>query len=112
MDVVQQVWDVNIIGNSVWIFQSKLKMLSTRLRQWSKNNIGKLHKKVNSWETKMLILEDLDLHNNNEQHREDLNKGYAKYVRWLGLQDKLPRQKTQIIDSKKVIMTQNSFIVF
>ncbi|KAK4366231.1 hypothetical protein RND71_014111 [Anisodus tanguticus] len=37
----------------------------------------------------------MDSHNNNEQQREELNKGYAEYVKWLGMQDNLLRQKTK-----------------
>lgn len=95
LDVVQQVWSNTIEGNPMWILQSKLKLLSRRLSQWSMNNIGDIHEKVNSWEVKMLILEDIDLHRNTEHDREELNKGHAEYIRWLGLQDNLLIQKTQ-----------------
>lgn len=96
LDVVKQVWDTDIKGNTMWRLQSKLKLLSKRLSAWSKENIGDINKEVNSWEAKLLVLEDEDLNNNNSQSKKELNKGYAKYTRWLGLQDSLLKQKAQI----------------
>ncbi|XP_060183174.1 uncharacterized protein LOC132613143 [Lycium barbarum] len=69
--LVQQSWESRIEGNPIWHLQSKFKLLSRRLCQWSKESIGDI----------------------NEERR--INKGYAEYVRWLGLQDNLMRQKTQ-----------------
>nr|XP_033513005.1 uncharacterized protein LOC117277715 [Nicotiana tomentosiformis] len=34
--------------------------------------------------------------NNTEQGKEDLNKGYAEYTRWLNMQDSMLKQKTKI----------------
>ncbi|XP_060202876.1 uncharacterized protein LOC132631305 [Lycium barbarum] len=93
--VVQHVWETRIEGNSMWQLQSKLKLLTKRLSQWSKDSIGDINEEVNNWEAKMLILEDMDLQNNTGNDREELNKGYAEYIRWLGLQDNILRQKTQ-----------------
>ncbi|MCD7459161.1 hypothetical protein HAX54_040230, partial [Datura stramonium] len=36
---------------------------------------GDVHEEVNDWETKLLILEDIDLNNNTAEGRDDLNKG-------------------------------------
>ncbi|XP_060216327.1 uncharacterized protein LOC132643819 [Lycium barbarum] len=79
----------------MWKLQTKLKLLSRRLSQWSRDSIGDIHVQVNSCEAKMLILEDLDLNNNSPQDREELNKGYAKYIKWMGLQDSLMKQKAR-----------------
>ncbi|XP_060179789.1 uncharacterized protein LOC132609695 [Lycium barbarum] len=38
----------------------------------------------------------MDLQNNNEHGRQELNKANAEYVKWLGIQDNLLRQKSQI----------------
>lgn len=66
------------------------------MRLWSKNNIGEINDQVKEWEAKTELLGDLDIMNNTEQGRSDLNKGYAEYVRWLNMQDSMLRQKTQL----------------
>lgn len=40
-------------------------------------------------------MEDRDLNNNSSQDREELNEGYAEYIKWMGLQDSLMRQKSR-----------------
>ncbi|XP_075096375.1 uncharacterized protein LOC142174474 [Nicotiana tabacum] len=42
LDIVKEVWESNIIGNHIWILQSKLKLLSRRLSQWSREEIETL----------------------------------------------------------------------
>lgn len=55
--------------------------------------IGDINEQVNSWEAKLLIREDIDPNDNNEQVREDLNKGYVEYIKWMGLQESLIKKK-------------------
>lgn len=54
-----------------------MKRLSKVLSRWSKQQIGDIQEQVQEWEAKIEILEELDIMNNTEQGREDLNKGYA-----------------------------------
>ncbi|XP_059295379.1 uncharacterized protein LOC132048699 [Lycium ferocissimum] len=94
--LVEETWNVRIFGNPMWILQQKLKILSKKLSQWSRDVIGNVYDEVNMWETKMHDLENLDSSINTEQTREDLNKGNAEYIRWLDMQDKLLKQKAHI----------------
>lgn len=93
--MVQQEWNTNISGNAMCRLQSKLKLLSKRLSMWSRETMGDINEQVNLWEAKILIMEDMDLNSNTKHDRAKLNKGYAEYIRWLGLQDSLLIQKTQ-----------------
>lgn len=87
---------MKVDGNAMWRLQSKLKALSKRLSKWSRDIIGDVNEQVLIWEAKMQLLEDIDQDNNTEQGREELNKGHAEYIKWLGMQESLLRQKTQI----------------
>ncbi|XP_070005613.1 uncharacterized protein [Nicotiana sylvestris] len=44
--VVEEVWRNHINGNPLWRLQQKLKMLSKRLTQWSKDDIGNIFNQV------------------------------------------------------------------
>lgn len=74
-----------------------MKRLSKVLSRWSKQQIGDIQEQVHEWEAKIEILQELDIMNNTEQGREDLNKGYEEYTRWLNIQDSMPKQKTSMV---------------
>ncbi|XP_075103911.1 uncharacterized protein LOC142178420 [Nicotiana tabacum] len=95
-EIVQETWNMQVEGNAMWKLQCKLKALSKKLSNWSRNIIGDVNEKVSSWEAKVHILEELDIINNNEQGREELNKVHVEYIRWLIMQESLLRQKAQI----------------
>lgn len=76
MNLVEQVWSNHI----TWRLQQKLKLLSKKLSQWSRDNVGNDFDHVKLWETKMQDLEEHDTFTNNDQSREALNKGQAKYI--------------------------------
>ncbi|XP_070052664.1 uncharacterized protein [Nicotiana tomentosiformis] len=96
LDMVQEIWNTNIEDNAIWRLQSKLKLLSKHRSQWSKDKTRDIHEQVCSWEAKVQILEEIDMQNNNEQGRKDLNRGYAEYTRWLGMKESLMKQKARI----------------
>lgn len=96
MQLVEETWNTNITGNPIWILQQKLKLLSRKLSQWSRDGIGNVFDQVHYWENKMHNLEELDLLDNNDQSREDLNKGQVEYIRWIGIHEALLKQKSQI----------------
>ncbi|KAH0672477.1 hypothetical protein KY290_024710 [Solanum tuberosum] len=56
--VVQDAWNVDIQGNSMWKLHQKLKPLSRTLSQWSKTTIGNVPDKVKEWEEKLQHLEN------------------------------------------------------
>nr|XP_016487427.1 PREDICTED: uncharacterized protein LOC107807533 [Nicotiana tabacum] len=41
-------------------------------------------------------LEDIDIEDNSEKSREDVNRAHAQYIRWLNLQESMLKQKSQI----------------
>lgn len=92
MNLVEQVWSTHI----TWRLQQKLKLLSKKLSQWSRDNVGNDFDHVKLWETKMQDLEEHDTFTNNDQSREALNKGQAKYIWWLGMQNSILKQKAKI----------------
>ncbi|XP_019252901.1 PREDICTED: uncharacterized protein LOC109231716 [Nicotiana attenuata] len=95
LQLVEEVWHTQITGNPMWKLQQKLKLLSRKLTHWSKEVIGNVFDQVNIWEAKMQELEELDLLNNNAPSREELNKGHVEYIRWMGMQDTLLKQKAK-----------------
>lgn len=87
---------MEITGDAMWKLQCKLKTLSKKLSQWSRESIGDVHDQIRIWEGKIQELEELDLLHNTGRSREDLNKGHAEYIRWLNMQDSIYRQKAHI----------------
>lgn len=86
-NIAKEVWSTNIDGNNIWRLQSKLKLLSRRLSQWSRQEVGDIHKQVLKWEEKVQCLKEIELTNNSEYDREETNKAHAEYMRWLHMQD-------------------------
>ncbi|XP_019244344.1 PREDICTED: uncharacterized protein LOC109224213 [Nicotiana attenuata] len=95
MDIVKEVWNVNITGNSMWILQSKLNNLSNMLSKWSRQEIGDINDQESRWEDKIQLLENIDIDINSEDSRADVNKAHAEYIKWLSMQESLLKQKTQ-----------------
>lgn len=96
LNVVQSSWSMQVSGNAMWRLKSKLQTLSRKLGQWSRKSIGDIYEQFNSWESKVQQLEELDLQQNTEDSREELNKAHAEYVKWMGLQKTLLKQKSQV----------------
>ncbi|XP_019244355.1 PREDICTED: uncharacterized protein LOC109224223 [Nicotiana attenuata] len=78
----------------MWRLRSKLKLLSRRLSQWSREDIGDIHEQVLKCEQKIQSLEEHEIISNTEAAREETNKAHAEYIRWLNMQDSLLIQKT------------------
>ncbi|WMV14246.1 hypothetical protein MTR67_007631 [Solanum verrucosum] len=93
--VVEESWNSHVQGNSMWILQQKLKTLSKKLTNWSKEVIGNIFDQVIWWESKIQALEELEILHNNVQCRGDLNRGQAEYVKWMGIQENLLKQKAK-----------------
>nr|XP_016448725.1 PREDICTED: uncharacterized protein LOC107773821 [Nicotiana tabacum] len=96
MQLMEEVWKTRINGNSMWRLQQNLKLLSRRLSQWSKEYIGNIYEQVHMWGAKVHDLEELNLANNTDTSRAKLNKGQAKYIKWMIMQDALLRHKSRI----------------
>ncbi|XP_060194903.1 uncharacterized protein LOC132624090 [Lycium barbarum] len=91
-----EVWGRNITGNAMWRLHQKLKILSKKLSDWSRTTIGNVFDQTKDWEEKVQVLEDLELIDNSDQVREDLNRTHAKYIRWQAMQDSILKQKSQM----------------
>ncbi|XP_075098017.1 uncharacterized protein LOC142175333 [Nicotiana tabacum] len=79
----------------MWILQSKLKKLSNRLSNWSRQEIGDINDQVSKWEDKIQLVEDIDIDINSGNSRADANKAHAEYIKWLSMHESLLKQKTQ-----------------
>ncbi|XP_009772930.1 uncharacterized protein [Nicotiana sylvestris] len=93
---IRHLTRTEVVGNPMWILQSKLKALSKRLSQWSRYEIGDINEAVTNWEDKLQELKDIDIEDNSEKSREDVNMAHAQYIRWLSLQESILKQKSQI----------------
>lgn len=69
IDIVKKVWKNNIQGNTMWRLQSKLKILSKHLSQWSRTNIGDVNENTIKWENELQNLEEIDIQENTDQSR-------------------------------------------
>lgn len=63
LNIVKEAWSTNINNNSIWTLQSKLMLLSRRLSQWSREEVGSTHAHVLKWEEKIQTLEELEIAN-------------------------------------------------
>ncbi|XP_060179505.1 uncharacterized protein LOC132609505 [Lycium barbarum] len=95
LEIVQNCWDKEVNGNAMWKLQTKLKRLSYTLSAWSRHDLGDINDAVKDWEAKVELLEELDIMNNIDQGRQDLNKGHAEYVKWLNFHDSRLKKKTK-----------------
>ncbi|XP_075080571.1 uncharacterized protein LOC142166058 [Nicotiana tabacum] len=66
------------------------------LSKGSREKIGDIYEQFNNWEAKVQQLEELDLYQNTEDSREELNKAHVEYIKWLYVQENLLREKSQI----------------
>ncbi|XP_019225765.1 PREDICTED: uncharacterized protein LOC109207323 [Nicotiana attenuata] len=78
-ELVSDIWNTHIQGNPMWKLQQKLKLLSRKLTQWSRDDIGNIYDHFNKWEAEVKLLEEIDQEQNTEQSRENLNKCQAEY---------------------------------
>lgn len=70
--------------------------LNRYLSKGSREKIGDIYEQFNNWEAKVQQLEELDLYQNTEDSREELNKAHVEYIKWLYVQENLLREKSQI----------------
>ncbi|XP_070054624.1 uncharacterized protein [Nicotiana tomentosiformis] len=64
----------------MWKLHTKLKLLTKRLSQWSRETIRNIHEQVINWEEKVQRLEELEIANNTEAERTETNKAHAEYI--------------------------------
>ncbi|XP_070015489.1 uncharacterized protein [Nicotiana sylvestris] len=95
LDNFKEIWESSIVGYHIWILQSKLKLLSRKLIQWSREEIRDINDLIIKWEGKVQIFEDMDVVTISDNNREESNKAYAEYIKWLSMQESLLKQKTQ-----------------
>ncbi|XP_070041197.1 uncharacterized protein [Nicotiana tomentosiformis] len=74
MQFVEEAWNTQVTRNSMWILQQKIKILSRKLTQWSREVVG------------------------NVFEQEELNRGQVEYIKWIGMQETLLKQKAQFRD--------------
>lgn len=71
----------------MWKLQSKLKILSKKLSDWSREDIGDVNEHVLKQEKKVQEKEKMDSLTNIDQGRIEFNKVHAEYIKWLGMQE-------------------------
>ncbi|XP_070004433.1 uncharacterized protein [Nicotiana sylvestris] len=62
----------------------------------SKKEIVDINDLVTNWEDRLQELDNIDIEDNSEKSREDVNMAHAQYIRWLNLQESLLKQNSQI----------------
>ncbi|XP_075106825.1 uncharacterized protein LOC142179839 [Nicotiana tabacum] len=96
LNIVKEGWDTHISGNNIWRLQAKLKLLSRKLSQWSRESIGDIQSNIIKWEEKIQSLEEMGIINNTEADKSKTNKAHAEYIRWIDMQEFLNTQKANI----------------
>lgn len=95
-DYEEEVLDAEVQGNCMRRFQVKIKNLSRRLSQWSKEQIENVFDKVREWEAKMQVLEDEYIENDMEDLRPQIHKGQAEHTKWLKREEAILKQRDNI----------------
>jgi hypothetical protein len=53
VNVVQQSWNVNVVGCPMYVLSEKLKILKKNLKTWNKNVFGNVHENVKKCKLKV-----------------------------------------------------------
>ncbi|XP_010315021.2 uncharacterized protein [Solanum lycopersicum] len=96
LSTVEQCWKKDITGNPMWILHSKLKRLTTTLREWSKQEYGDVFEKVKHYEEVVKKAEEDLIMDNSNENRGKLKNANAHYIRYLKLEYNILQQKTQL----------------
>ncbi|MCD9644900.1 hypothetical protein HAX54_033425 [Datura stramonium] len=80
----------------MWILQQKLKIMGIKLTEWSKHKVGNVYKQVKKWKIEVQNAEEQDLPLQTNLSRANMNRCQAEYTAWMGMQDYLLRQKSNI----------------
>ncbi|WMV32724.1 hypothetical protein MTR67_026109 [Solanum verrucosum] len=96
LDIVQACWDRELEGNNMWRFHQKIKRLACTLSAWSKGEFGDIFIKVNEYENRVKLAEELFIQTNTEENRTTLHELNADYIRFLKLEESILKQNTQL----------------
>ncbi|XP_069148286.1 uncharacterized protein [Solanum lycopersicum] len=93
---VEKCWNRKVVGNHMWILHTKMRRLTTTLRNWSKKEYGDVFIKTKQFEEMVKSAEENILQDNNQENRERLPAVNAQYIRYMKLEYDILQQKTQI----------------
>ncbi|XP_009587519.1 uncharacterized protein [Nicotiana tomentosiformis] len=96
LSTVEEIWNIDVQGNYLWVLQQKLKAISKGLRKWSKDTIGDIFETIKKLETDICRLEEIYDANDTDNNRQTLMKAHAEYTRWLIIQKSIFKQKARI----------------
>ncbi|XP_019253944.1 PREDICTED: uncharacterized protein LOC109232644 [Nicotiana attenuata] len=85
MPLVQEVWNSPINGSAMWIFHQKLKVLSSSLSKWSRQQYDDIFQKPKEFEQKVKEAEEKWAASNDHGDRQNLHDLHAQYTRHLKL---------------------------
>nr|XP_009786204.1 PREDICTED: uncharacterized protein LOC104234350 [Nicotiana sylvestris] len=94
--IVQEAWNIDVEGNYMRRLQLKLKQVSSKLSQWSREKIGSVFDQVKEWEHKMQDLETEYIDNDVEDLRPQVHKAQAEHTKWLKCEESILKQRANI----------------
>lgn len=96
LETVSNCWNRNLNGNLMGIFHQKIKRLSSTLSTWSRREFGHIYAKVKDYEEKVRIAEENFINLNSKDNMTILHALNAENIRFLKLEETIPKQKTQL----------------
>lgn len=96
MDTMEECWERPTSGNPIWVFDQKMKRLSTTLSSWSKTYFGDIHSKVKSYDERIKDVEKDLINQCSDAARTHLHSLGSEYIRFLKLEESILRQESQL----------------
>ncbi|XP_060201759.1 uncharacterized protein LOC132630196 [Lycium barbarum] len=93
IDVVKENWETDVVANSFWTFNVKLKKMKQVLSQWSRSTYGDIFQQITNLEEVIKAHEALFESNPSYANREKLMKVQAELTRVLHLEEEFWKQK-------------------
>ncbi|XP_070015166.1 uncharacterized protein [Nicotiana sylvestris] len=94
MDIVEQAWNIQVVGGPMWKLHLKLKNVCKMLSNWSKNSLGNIFDKTKELQSKLEYIEQNSLIDNSEENRMELNHINAQLIRHIKTEEAFWRQKS------------------
>lgn len=80
----------------MYVLHQKIKNTCKKLSSWSRHAFGDIYEEPKRLEAQRRAPEDISIHNNSTDNKNELSRCRAEYMRYIKLQDSILRQKARV----------------
>jgi hypothetical protein len=96
--VIQEAWNVNIVGCPMFILNQKLKLLKQKLKIWNKTVFGNVHNLVEEAEEKLSSIQaDIDIFGASDSLMEHQKAAQVTLENSLNIEEEFWREKSKVV---------------